>query len=238
MKVLLENHTPFMLAHGGAQVQIEQTKAALEKLGVSVEPLRWWDETQSGDVLHHFARIPIYIQRLARQKGMKGVMSAFMGGLGARPAWKRFLRKMALRAIRPVAPRRFRDLFGWDSYRLLDAIIALTPHEATLLTRVHNAPPSRVHVIPNGVEDALLNSRPAPRGRWLVCTATITELKGVLKLAQMAVQAKTPIWFISQPYSDTDDYAKRFLAYARQHAELVRYEGPVHDRGRRARIGV
>jgi hypothetical protein len=39
-------------------------------------------------------------------------------------------------------PRTIRDLFGWDSYRLLDAIIAMTPYEASLLTRIHNAPPS------------------------------------------------------------------------------------------------
>jgi len=236
MKVLFDCHVPFMLAHGGAQIQIEQTKAALETLGVTVEPLRWWDETQSGDVLHHFARIPIHIQRLAHQKGMKVVMSAFMSGLGARPVWKRFLQQMLLRAVRPVAPRRLRDLFGWDSYRLLDAIIALTPYEAALLTRIHNASPSRVHVIPNGVEDVFLNSQPAPRGKWLVCTATIIELKGVLKLAQMAVQAKTPLWLIGQPHSDTDGYARHFLEFARQNRELVRYEGPIADRERLSRI--
>ena len=73
MKVLFENHTPFMLAHGGAQVQIEQTKAALEKFGVTVEPLRRWDEAQTGDVLHHFARNPTHLQRLAQAKGMKVV---------------------------------------------------------------------------------------------------------------------------------------------------------------------
>lgn len=28
MKVLLHSHTPFMLAHGGGQIQIEQTKLA------------------------------------------------------------------------------------------------------------------------------------------------------------------------------------------------------------------
>ena len=90
MKVLFENHFPFMFAHGGMQIQIEQTKAALEKLGVTVEPLRWWDDAQTGDVLHHFAKIPTHLQRLAKAKGMRVVMSAFMSGLGARPAWKRF----------------------------------------------------------------------------------------------------------------------------------------------------
>ena len=40
MKVLFDCHLPFMLAHGGMQIQIEQTRAALERLGVEVEPLR------------------------------------------------------------------------------------------------------------------------------------------------------------------------------------------------------
>jgi glycosyltransferase involved in cell wall biosynthesis len=236
MKIILENRTPFMLAPGGAQVQIEQTKAALEKLGATVEPLRWWDATQSGDVLHHFARIPTHLQRLAQQKGMKVVMSAFMSGLGARPAWIRFLQQLTLRAARPVAPRSVRDLFGWDSYRLLDAIIALTPYEASLLTRIHNAPPTRVHVIPNGVEDVFLNSQPAARGKWLVCTASIIGMKRVLKLAQMAVRAETPVWIIGKPHSETDDYPKHFIEYARQNSGIVRYEGPINDRGRLAQV--
>jgi glycosyltransferase involved in cell wall biosynthesis len=236
MKVLFNCHFPFMLAHGGAQVQIEQTMAALGRLGVSIEPLRWWDDAQSGDVLHHFARIPIHLQRLAQEKGMKVVMSAFMSGLGARPAWKRRLQKLGLRVVRPVAPRGLRDVFGWDSYRLLDAIIALTPYEAALLIGIHNAPPSRVHVVPNGVEEVFLKSRPVPRGKWLVCTASIIELKRVLKLAQMAVQAETPVWIIGKAHSDADDYTRSFIEYARQNSKLVRYEGSIDDRERLAGI--
>jgi len=225
-----------MLAHGGGQVQIEQTMAALGRLGVTVEPLRWWDPDQTGDVLHYFARVSTHLQRAAQAKGMKVVMSAFMSGLGARPAWQRWLQKEVLRAVRPVAPRRLRDQFDWDSYRLLDAILAMTPYEASLLTGIHDAPPERVHVVPNGVEKVFLKGQPVPRGRWLVCTATIIELKGVLKLAQMAVRAETPVWIIGKPYSETDDYAKRFVEYARQNPKLVRYEGAVSDREQLARI--
>ena len=236
MKVLLENRTPFMLAPGGAQVQIEQTKAALERLGLEVEFLRWWDANQTGDVLHHFARIPTYQQRLAQRKGMKVVMSAIMSGLGARPGWLRGAQKFALGFARPLAPQSVRDLFGWDSYGLLDAILALTPYEASLLTRVHNAPPSRVHVIPNGVEDVFLNSQPAARGKWLVCTANILAMKRVLELAQMAVQASTPVWIIGKPHSEEEDYPKRFREFARLHPEMVRYEGAITDRSQLGRI--
>lgn len=236
MKVIFEHHSPFMLAHGGAQIQIEQTRVGLEKLGVIVEPLRWWDETQSGDILHHFNRIPTFLQRLAQEKGMKVVMSAFMSGLGARPAWKRRLQKLAFRVVRPVAPRRLRDLFNWDSYRLLDGIIAMTPYEASLLTGIHDAPPSGVHVVPNGVEEVFLKSRPSPRGEWLICTASIIELKQVLKLAQIAVQAQSPIWIIGKALPDEDEYARRFFEYASQNPKFVRYEGPIADRARLAGI--
>ena len=56
MKILLNCRLPFALAHGGMQTQIEQTQAALIALGLEVEPLRWWDATQTGDLIHYFGR--------------------------------------------------------------------------------------------------------------------------------------------------------------------------------------
>ena len=239
MKVLFNCHVPFMLAHGGAQIQIEQTKVALERVGLEVEPLRWWDPAQSGDVLHHFGRIPTNVLQLAQQKGMKVVMSPFMSGVGARPAWARFLHRMILKAVRPIAPEAIRLTFGWGSYLLADACIAMTPFEASLMTKIFNTPPERVHVVPNGVEEVFLKSDSesgAERGKWLVCTAAIIELKQVLKLAEMAVKAQTPIWFIGKAYTKADHYTKRFEDFARQHREIIRYEGPIAERARLAGI--
>src|SRR5688572_4376843 len=48
LKVLIDCHLPFSLAHGGMQVQIEETMRALNAIGVCVAPLRWWDENQEG----------------------------------------------------------------------------------------------------------------------------------------------------------------------------------------------
>ena len=61
MKVLLYHLTPFALAHGGLQIQILQSRSALEKLGVEVEFLRWMDPGQTGDILHFFGRVPTYL---------------------------------------------------------------------------------------------------------------------------------------------------------------------------------
>ena len=223
-----------MVAPGGAQVQIEQTKTALEKVGVEVELLRWWDEKQTGDVIHHFGRVPIGLLRLAQGKGFKVVMCMFLSGVGARPPWKRWLHRLAIRLAPVAMPEEIMANFDWASYRCADACLAMTPLEASLATSVFGAPPSRVHVVPNGVEEVFLQSKPVQRGPWLVCTASIIELKQVLKLAQMAVVAGTPLWVIGKPQGEPDEYARKFIAFAKQNSAIIRYAGPISDRSQMA----
>ncbi len=237
MKVLFNCHVPFMLAHGGAQVQIEQTRAALEKAGVTVEPLRWSDATQAGDLLHHFGRFHTALIRLAQQKGMKVVMAELLTEQGSRPVARLKLQKILRRAILLMLPRRRVELlFQWDAYRLADACVALTDWEAFLMQELYGAPPKKTHVIPNGVEDVFLNSAPAQRGPWLVCTATITQRKQVRELAEAAVRANTPLWVIGKPYAESDAYAQRFVALTKAHQGMLRYEGPIQDRARLAQV--
>jgi glycosyltransferase involved in cell wall biosynthesis len=93
-----------------------------------------------------------------------------------------------------------------------------------------------MHVVPNGVEDVFLNSQPFQRGPWLVCTATITERKRVLELSRAAVRAQTPLWVVGKPYSESDVYAQQFHAFAKAHPRTLRYEGPIQDRAKLARV--
>jgi len=94
----------------------------------------------------------------------------------------------------------------------------------------------RVHVIGNGVENAFFESPKVTRGPWLICTATITERKRVLETARAAVIAKTPLWIIGKPYSESDPYGRRFLAMARDNPDVIRFEGAISDRAQLARI--
>jgi len=164
------------------------------------------------------------------------VMAPILSHLGARPAWKRFLQKVVIQAIRTIGPPGTGGAFDWDSYLLADACVALTPYEASLMVKVFGAPANRVHVVNNGVESVFLNSQAVPRGPWLVCTAAIIEMKQVLKLAEMAVRAKTKLWVIGKAHSETDEYAKRFIGFARQNAGVIRYEGAITDRQRLAEV--
>jgi glycosyltransferase involved in cell wall biosynthesis len=126
--------------------------------------------------------------------------------------------------------------FGWESYRHADALIALTGWEKQLMQFKFGAQPEKIFVVPNGVEPEFFAATKTARGEWLVCTATITERKRVLELAQAAVAAKTPMWVIGRAYADSDAYAQKFFAFAKQNPKFVRYEGGINDRAALARI--
>jgi glycosyltransferase involved in cell wall biosynthesis len=237
MKVLFYHLVPFALAHGGLQIQICRSRDALKALGVEVEFLRWWDGQQSGDVLHFFGRLSMDHLQQAHGKGMKVIQAELLTEQGSRSPARLKLQGMLRRAIVLALPRRRVELlFHWDSYRLADACIALTEWEALLMREQYGAPAEKIHVVPNGVEDVFLNSPPARRGPWLVCTATITERKRVLELAEAAVSAQTPLWIVGKPYAESDAYAERFVALAKAHPATLRYEGPIQDRTRLAQV--
>jgi len=236
MKVLIDHQSPFLLMHGGFQIQIEQTKLALEKVGVEVEYLRWWDDSQRADVIHFFGRPNSGYVNFARQKGIKIVMSQLLTGLGSRGDWARRAQKWLMTAGEKWLPKLITGNFAWEAYRNLDAAIFQTAWEAQLQHEMFAVPQEKIFVIPNGVEDVFLQSQPVPRGPWLVSTVTITERKRVVESAAAAVQAQTPLWVIGKPYADNDPYARRFLELAQANPKWIRYEGAIRDRARMAAI--
>jgi glycosyltransferase involved in cell wall biosynthesis len=232
MRILFDHHLPFLLAHGGLQVQIEQTKQALEAVGIEVDYLRWWDDSQSGDVIHFFGRAnPSHID-FAHTKGIKYVMSELLTGQGSRTRKQLQVQSVVEKAIRTLVPATFLANFRWDAYRKADACVFLTEWEAEVARMLFAPPAHRVHVVPNGVEpEFFLAEGAAPtRGEELVCTATITERKRVLELAEAAVAARVPVRILGNPYGEGDSYYRRFLALAGESPEFVRYGGGVSNR--------
>jgi glycosyltransferase involved in cell wall biosynthesis len=236
VKILTYCPLPFALAHGGAQTQMEQTTAGLRAIGVEVEPLGWWDGRQTGDIIHCLGRMPSEYIHFAHQKGIKVVLAELLTAQSSRSRGQLRVQKIISRVVERLAPPHFVAAFNWQSYRLADACVALTSWEAWLMTYLFQAPAGRVHVVPNGVEEIFFRPPPGARGKWLVCTATITGRKRILELARAAILAQTPVWIIGKAYAEADDYARQFLVLARQHPEIIRYDGPVPDREQLARI--
>ena len=240
MKVLFDHPNPFLLAHGGFQTQIEQTKQALESVGVEVEWLRWWDDKQKGDLIHYFGRAhPGYI-RQAQGKGIKVVMSELLTGLGSRGAMARKLQKLCMIVASRVLPKEFTARLCWDAYQIADGCIANTSWEKKLMVDMFSAKADQVHVVPNGVEDVFFRDSKSqienPKSKYLVCTATITERKRVVELAAAAILAHVPVWIVGEPYSKGDPYYKKFVSVVESSKGFVKHEGGISDRTKMAAI--
>lgn len=231
MKVLFDHANPFLLAHGGFQIQIEQTKIALEKTGVQVDWLRWWDPAQRGDLIHYFGRPhPSYI-RQSKRKGLHVVMSELLTGLGSRGSAARFFQKWIIQVARFSLPREFTIRMSWDSYRLADRVIALTEWEKKLMEEQFSVPAEKVVVVPNGVEEVFLQMpKENMKEPYLITTMTITERKRSVELVEAAVLAQVKLRILGAPYHQEDPYYQRFLSTLRGAGALVEYVGGMTDR--------
>jgi glycosyltransferase involved in cell wall biosynthesis len=229
VKILFDHHSPFVLAHGGFALQVQATHYALRGLGCDVSYLRWWADQPRPDLIHYFGPCPAWYLRFARAKGIKTVVTQLHTGLGSRPPWLHRLQGLAIGVLKKTAPPAARRL-GWDSYDLADAIIALTPYEADLIRRIFHAPADRVHVVPNGVDDAFLESKPVQREDWLICTAAITERKRVVELTEAATLAGAKLKVFGRPYSEDVPYFLAFKEAVARSGGLVEWGGEVTDR--------
>src|SRR5271166_5351638 len=236
MRVLIDHQLPFALAHGGFQIQIEQTKEALAKIGLEVDYLRFWDSIQKADVIHIFGRCSRGYIELAQQKGIAVVMSDLLSETGSRSPMALFTQKSIIRVAQSVMPRRFLSRMGWDSFRTADAVIAGTPLEARLMVDLFGADERKLHIVPNGVEECFFaNATADSREQWLISTVTITPRKRAVELAQAAVAGKVKVRIIGKPYSEQDPYYHQFVKICGANPDYVDFSGPISDREELAR---
>ncbi len=226
MKAVFQCKDPFFLVHGGVQTLLEALMREIRACGVEVEPARWWDETQTGNILHFMNR-PTRTQVLAaRAKGFGTVMTETLDQTGSRTWTQLWLRKLGFQFDRamgnPVSGR-----LNVEVYRLLDAVVYIVPREREVSNYLYGAPLERTHVIPHGLQpDAIAElGQPAPEGDYLVCAATIIARKNSLLLAEAARLANVPVVFVGKPFSETDPYYLRFKALV--DGQIVRYPGYV-----------
>lgn len=228
MKVVISHAVPFSLAHGGSQTLIESLSAALRRIGVDIEPERWWDETQSCDILHYVGRPLGLTVRLAKDKGRKIVMTELLDSTASRPRTQLWIQRQMIVTARLMLGHLTGRL-GWDAYPLIDAFVYATPLEWEVAKYLFDAPPDRGWIVPHGLEDRALEELSAPQAEedYLISVATIHPRKNQIALVHAARRSGVPIVFLGKPYSDADTYFRRFLAMA--DGKLIRYAGFVPE---------
>jgi glycosyltransferase involved in cell wall biosynthesis len=228
MKVLFDHPNPFLLAHGGFQIQIEQTKKALEAAGVEVEWLRWWDGQQKGDLIHFFGKPASSYVDLAHAKGYKIVSSLILSGTTAKNRLVLGPQKIITRNLIRLKIQRVSELAGWESLRKVDGVIFLTKLEENTGKALWILDPKKAHIIPNGVSQEFIEAgkeKKTKQGEHLLCVATIRDLKRNTEVAKAARSAKVPIKFLGAPYSENDLYYKKFLQAVKEAGPFAEYLG-------------
>jgi glycosyltransferase involved in cell wall biosynthesis len=212
MKVLFNCHVPFMLAHGGAQVQIEQSKLALERIGVETGFLQWWNEAQDGDILHHFGALSAPLIQLAKSKGWKVVVTILLTHTCNRSKRGLLLRKGCIRPLLlGVVPQRLRLRLPWFAFRLCDRVVVGLEAERYVLGKVYGVETKLITIVPYGLTEAFLCAGPGNRTEnHLICHGRIDPVKGSLELAQLAREAQVPVLFVGKPHDTKSEYWQRF----------------------------
>lgn len=230
MKIAFDCHVPFCFAHGGVQIQVEQTMAALKGRGVEVRPLPWWDDSISPDLIHFFGKPTLSYARLAKQKQIRLVVADLLTSQGSRAGWQRLPFSIICFFDRLVKGR-LRQKLGWSVYDLADACICLTPWEASLVRNMYGARQARIEIVPNGVEQVFLEDRDNPvREDHLVTTVTITPRKRVVEMVRAAALARVKLRVIGKPYHPQDPYYLLFLQTLQEARPWVEYVGAIEDR--------
>jgi glycosyltransferase involved in cell wall biosynthesis len=231
MKVLIDHSSPFLLAHGGAQVQIEQTKSALERIGIEVEFVRWWDDQQRGDVIHYFGSIPHHYLDLAHQKKIPVVLTAILSSTCNRSNFRLSLQRIVVRTLLSVPGwSSIQRQLQWSTFRKADTVVVGLNTECRVLERVYGVPRDRIAIVPLGLDEPYLQSMSkSVRESHLITVGTIRDVKRSVDLAKMAREAEVPILFVGDPYSDEDPYWHRFQGLIDGH--FVMHKPHVHDTG-------
>jgi len=212
MKVLFDHSWPFALAHGGFQVQIEQSKAALERRGIEVDHVCWWDDRQSGDLIHHFGAPPLSYLQAAQEKGMPVVVTHLFTATCNRTPFQLRVQGAITRGLLALPGwGMIRNQLNWLSFRAADRMIVGLKAEQRVLQTVFGLSDDRIAIVPLGLNQAFLDAgTPARSATHLITTGTITDRKRSVDLALMAREAEVPILFVGKPYSLRDPYWKKF----------------------------
>ena len=177
MRVLIDHPFPFALAHGGFQTQIEQTRQALQRIGVEADHLRWWDDSQHGEVIHHFGPASNAYLEQARIKGIPVIMTSLFTETCNRSDRRLELQRlMTMSLLRLPFGEGVKQQLSWRAYHGCSQNVVGLKAEKYVLQKVYDVPAEKVSIVPLGLPPAFLTAGAGSRNQThLICTGTITE---------------------------------------------------------------
>src|SRR6266705_2505761 len=212
MKILLDRHIPAGLAPGGAQIQVDRTLTGLAAIGVQAEYLRWWDESQQGDLIHYFGTCNNGYLEAAREARRPVIVTTLFTETCNRSKARLARQGWVTRALLALPfGDGIKQQLSWQTYHNCTHNVVGLEAERHVLREVYRVPSEQTSVVPLGLSNAYLNAGAGPRNKpCLITTGTITPRKNSVALAELAHAAQVPILFVGKPYHPDDPYWRRF----------------------------
>ncbi len=238
MEITLASYHTVMLRHGGPKTQILQTKKHLEKMGIQVRLLDFWDsrdEILKTDIFHLFGAShgmydlagylhshdipyvlsPIYFTRRSAGTVRKAVTLTKAAG-------------QAVRGFMSVSSI-MNDICNWAIH-----IVPNTSAEAELIRDSFGIPEEKITVIPNGVESRFAHATPdlfveryGIRDFILNVGHIGPDRKNVLSLIRAIKLCDRPAVIIGQIHPSEE--ADKCLAEAKKNSNITIINGIDHD---------
>ncbi len=221
--------------NGGVRTQALQTANELSKLGVEIEFISPWQKSLDVDLVHIFVAGPSTIGILNRcsELGIKTVLSpVFFSNRSA----KTISLSLGIEGLIAKLGSGIRSDFGIKSEacRHADVILPNTSAEAELIINGFDVNPSKVTVIPNGVETRFADSNPelfietyGLKDFVLFVGQSGAPRKNLIKLLEAAPHINSNIVVIGSLYDD--DYGTRCKTLAEKSDNITFIETLEHD---------
>ncbi len=226
-------------APGGGEIQLQSLARWLPSAGVDARPWRPWEEDwQTIDALHLIGSAPEFVAlaTAARRLG-KPVFLSPVAWFTCRDLWREpwplarrawACAKFATRALFPNMPSWRRELY--DS---VDLLLPNSRIEAAQLARHFGIEPSRMRVVPNGVDERFANADPELFERttgwrdFVLCVGRIEPRKNQLGLLQALRGTNLPVVLMGDVVPGHESYLRECQRAASDHVLFLRRVG--HD---------
>lgn len=220
MKILIDSYNNVM-QHDGGGVQMRIRKLLGYYAGnPSLEAKlfdKWADKLHDFDILHEFKDTmePFSLFSFAKEEGVKVVLSSVI-------AQEKAVRIKAALALHKLVPFHNSYSLMKRNLCLADAIIPQTNKEAAFIHKYYGIPMSKMHVIPNGVNEAILDSySPTDCKDIVLCVGRFDHNKNQLSLIRAAIDSKIEVHFVGGRAMDDGAYYDECVQAAQGFPNIV-----------------
>lgn len=220
MKVIIDSYNNVMQHDGGGvQMRIRKfLKYFSESSAVEAKLFdKWTDKLHDYDIIHEFKATmePYALLSFAKEEGLKIVLSSVI-------AQEKELRIKIALGLNKVIPFNNSYSLLQRNLNLADAVIAQTQKEALFIHRYYHIPMQKLHVIPNGVNEAILASyTPEVEKDIVLCVGRFDHNKNQLNLIHAAKDTGYEVHFIGGKALDDPQYYNTCVNAAKGQTNII-----------------